>query len=455
MNHHDVITTGPDGRARVRGLQILVRDVLRRFAQEPSEAAVIAEFPGLTPSDIRACRVFANSLITRVRDITAENPSVEVWKYLRFFLDGTATAELIRHIHCIPESAQAKNVLKQSQQIGFCIRQAEQYFTASTQVGLPTRPVLLYYGAVSLSQAVILLKNDGTFSLDARRKDRRHNHHGLDLSRGLVEDAARSDGPQGFLEKIECRVHLHSGHPWGHFPLFYESLAPQAAAIHARVHVEGKGSFLERDYPVNSVDSPPLSSICNRALNAWGLFKDLPDLCSSLAELGMPSNLCPGSVKRLLHTSPNRVRLQDSFFVDGITPAQKQTFLEFYRRKNHGINVLDDHGSNLHMSVTAEGGDENDAFDQLGYYPDIVEDLARKKHYIIEPEKFTPESAAILALLFCFSMLCRYYPEVWMKSIDKRVRLAELANVFLNIAYRKFPGLMLDQLTGTKHIIHP
>jgi len=59
----------------------------------------------------------------------------------------------------------------------------------------------------------------------------------------------------------------------------------------------------------------------------------------------------------------------------------------------------------------------------------------------------------MLATLFCFSMLSRYYPDIWMKTIDSNVRAAELVNEFLNVAYRKMPNLILDQLTLTRHNI--
>jgi uncharacterized protein (DUF433 family) len=226
MDYREIITAAADGKLCVRNLQVTVQDVLGRYGSGLAEAAILAEFPGLTSDDLRACIAFANDRIgpTAVKNIAAENPNAEVWRCLRLFLDGQATSQMIRHVHGIPAGTHTRNIGKQAQQIGFCIRQAEQYFLASTQVGLPTRPVLLYYGALSLSQALILLKKDGTFSLDARRRDRKHNHHGLDLTRGLVEGAARGRTPRSFLEKVECRCHSKDGRPWGHFALFYRSL---------------------------------------------------------------------------------------------------------------------------------------------------------------------------------------------------------------------------------------
>lgn len=477
MDYRDIITLDRTSRSfRITGLQVGVADVLHRLASGMPEAAILAEFPFLTPEHIRACLAFRRDHINGVRHITTENPSAEVWKYLRFFLDGPAVARAIRAFHGIPPKLQKKNITKQAQQIGYCIRQAEQYFTASAQVGLPTRPVLLYYGAVSLSQALILLKKDGTCSLDVRRRDRQHNHHGLELARGLAETAAQATSPQGFLEKIECTCHSRDLQPRGHFALFYRSLVPSSTTIHAQIHTAEKSSFLECDIPIHAPDLLSLDCIASRGFGAWDLFKGLPDLYFSLAELGVTSKLCRGSAKRQINrivfpkplnqhggdpvtrpapdAAPDRVQYIDSFFLDGITPAQKEAFLEFYRQRNPAIRLMDDVGPNIHLSLAVDAANEEAALEQMGYYPDIAEDLAGRKYYIIDPDDYLPEPAAILALLFCFSMLCRYYPDVWVKSIDENIRMAELMNVFLNIAYRKFPNLILDQLTLTKHKIH-
>src|SRR6476620_6384134 len=121
-------------------------------------------------------------MISSVRNIASNNPGAEVWKYLRLFLNPERTAKRIREIHKIEHGKHVKNIEKQAIQIAHCIRQAEEYFTASSDVGLATRPLLLYYGAVALSRALILLKKDGTYSLDGMRKAKKHRHHGLVLN---------------------------------------------------------------------------------------------------------------------------------------------------------------------------------------------------------------------------------------------------------------------------------
>ena len=105
-------------------------------------------------------------MIQGFNDIASENPIEQIWKFLRFFLDESSVSNTIRRTHRIPDGKFTSDVKKQARQVGYCIRQAEEYFHASSQVGLPTRPTLLYYGAVSLSQALVLLRQDGTHSLD-------------------------------------------------------------------------------------------------------------------------------------------------------------------------------------------------------------------------------------------------------------------------------------------------
>jgi len=411
-------------------------------------------------------------MINHLQNISAENPSAEVWKHLRFFLDSQTTVKRIRWLRGISGNEHQKNLDKQARQIAFCIRQAEEYFAASSHVGLATRPVLLYYGAMSLSPALILLKKDGNHSLDARRKGHKHNHHGLDFSRGIAENAARAANAQEFLKFVECSCHLREGQPWGHFPLFVDSLVPTSFAIHCETYVAGKQSFLEHDVPMNSVDPLSASNLVGHTINALELIKALPDLYFSLPQMGITPDLCRGSIKREIRYSGSgqpsptidgvapgapppfdRVAYTDRFNIDGVLPEQKTEIIALYKDKNPRIIVVDDHGANVYLTLRTEGADDQAIFQQFGYYPDVVESIGGKKFYLTKPDRYIPEPAALLVLLFCLSMLSRYYPDIWMRNLDKNVIMAELTNELLNSVFRKFPNLMLDQLTLVKNNI--
>ena len=153
------------------------------------------------------------------------------------------------------------------------------------------------------------------------------------------------------------------------------------------------------------------------------------------------------------------------FLLDEILNEQKNHLIRFYQEKNPSINLVEDLGSNIVMELKKEFLAEDKAslyypLEQypsdypIGYYPNIVEDISSSKFYILKPETYLPETETYLILIFCLGMLCRYYPDIWIKVIDENVQVAELTDSLLNIIYRKFPNLILDQMTETKHYVH-
>jgi len=401
-------------------------------------------------------------MIQGFNDITSENPIGQVWKLLRFFLDVPSVSNTIRSIHDIPEGKFDADVKKQAKQIGYCIRQAEEHFHASSQVGLPTRPLLLYYGAVSLSQALVLLRQDGTRSLDALRKKQKHNHHGLDLERGLAETARLDTGTENFLSLIQCKCHIENGIPWGQFALFYQSLVPCVYSIETEIRDQGTSTFLQSHVTQICADLLPLDSIVSKCLNALDLVKSLSDIYFTLRQVSIRSDLCRGSVKgRIIrhykkdeHGNEQIGKTEDTwdFFIDGVTKKQKDHLLTFYKECNPNITLHADLGSNIHLRWIREVPSSDQVHE--AYWPDIVDDINGRKFYILRPEAYIPEPAAHFILLYCLGMLARYYPDIWMRAIDENVQIAELTDSLLNIIYRKFPNLILDQMTWVKHYVH-
>lgn len=62
MDYTKIITIEPDkrsGKSCIRGLRMTVTDVLEYLAGGMTPEEIVAEFPDLTPEDIRACLAFA------------------------------------------------------------------------------------------------------------------------------------------------------------------------------------------------------------------------------------------------------------------------------------------------------------------------------------------------------------------------------------------------------------
>lgn len=142
------------------------------------------------------------------KPISKDDPINHIWKYLRLFSDITTLTENLSELYSMKKTDKHyNNLIKQAKQINYCIKQAEEYYQASEKVTLATRPLLLYYGTVCLSQALYLLRKDGTYSLDALREKERHNHHGLELIKSSINSSIDFES---FLKSIQCQIYVNN-----------------------------------------------------------------------------------------------------------------------------------------------------------------------------------------------------------------------------------------------------
>jgi len=74
MEYQHLITIEPgkrSGQPCIRGLRMTVQDVLEYLASGMTVDEILADFPDLTPEDIRACLAFAADRERRLRVIPA------------------------------------------------------------------------------------------------------------------------------------------------------------------------------------------------------------------------------------------------------------------------------------------------------------------------------------------------------------------------------------------------
>jgi len=401
-------------------------------------------------------------VITAIRDISCPDPVPLIWKFLRYFLDQGSVARRIRAIHGLNETEQEANVKKQALQISYCIRQAEEYFTAALHVSIATKPLLLYYGAVALSQALILLRNDGDSSLDSLRKLKRHRHHGLELNELSLPRRETPGFLQEMLANIKCRVHKNEAGPCGHFVLFYRSLVPPVFSIPSKITEPGPNFIMHTKSPQMCAEMAPLDALTRRSINCFDLVKALPDCFYPLLELGLRPGLCRSDASqqsiRHFRTDPggartlNKVATETMIFIYDITVEQKSHLLSLYQSKGSKLTLASDFGSHIVLRLAYEEVPGQQV--EQTYFPDLVDDVNGQLFCILEPDAYVNEAAAFLILLFCFGMLARYYPDLWMKALQVNVPFVEFVDSLLNTVQRKLPNLILDQMTGLKHFVH-
>jgi hypothetical protein len=395
------------------------------------------------------------------REVHAENPIAEVWRYLRVCTNEGVVTELIQSLHH-PDRKHERNVRKQARQLGYCVRQAEDYFEAARSVGLSTKPNLLYYGAMCLARSLTLLRLDGAHSLDYLRDRGRHLHHGLDLDRGNLEHAWRDGAVESALRSLRSRLFIKDDEGWGTFTLFYRSVQRSVSIVPCEIFIEGPGKINhvgrtnDPEMPAETELHPPF------LFETLDLMRQLPDLYDDLRIHGVASRLCPGVVKETdhayvsswqdyMHKSDFRVKVQYEFVVKTQDAQALERVKSLYEKKNPEIRFRESVASNSVFQLSWE----QTANESHEYWsPDIIQDISGGTYFLTDSSVYLPEPCAYLAVLFNLGMLARYYPDIWMRAIDSRSQVVNLVQSFLETAERKFPNLILDQLSGTRFRFH-
>ena len=279
---------------------------------------------------------------------------------------------------------------------------------------------------------------------------------------------------QDFFGSIRCRCHTKTESsdgagdqkvtPWGQFAVFYGALAPSACLyLIEMVDTRQEATLIRTRKPLNCADIHPIEEIIPETLDVLSLIRSLPEMYPFLIEVGIRPDLCRLSVKAgVRHVfaeeddgswTETETQERHDFYVDNILDEQKRSLLELYRTKIPQISVEADFPNHLRLRLVHVRKPEDNA--GITYYPDMVDDCQGQKYLIVDPSSYFPEPAAYFAILYCIGMLSRYYPHVWVKVVDSNVMVAELTESLLSAAYRRFPNLILDQLTNTKNFIHP
>lgn len=86
------------------------------------------------------------------------------------------------------------------------------------------------------------------------------------------------------------------------------------------------------------------------------------------------------------------------------------------------------------------------------YTPSVIDASSGELYFILKPKEYVPEPAAMLMVLYVLGMLCRYYPDVWIKMIDRSVTFSETISSVLRTVRRRFPNLILNQVRQVKYV---
>ncbi len=357
----------------------------------------------------------------RIVDTRTADFSRYAWGRLRRFRNVEWVTERIMSIHSL-SNKHRNNARKQANQISMCLQQAEQYFKAAESVDMLVRPLLVYYGIMSLGTAAILLLKDGTYRVEKIREN--FGRHGLKLTvlsqeriTPLDRLLIREDGIgvfQIFREAVggdyafvKNTVQSEQGYTAGFEPYFYEE---------------------ERSY------SAPLGLL------------DMADAISLYPDAHWHAR------KYSLSSKLVRVEIDVTLGVDGnentrliVHPDSPQKIDQVRDRIKFSASAYDnvsctDFPSGFSINVLRKKGDNFD-FQLSNIYRDSKGDL-----FFCTRDGPIRQVCLLYTIIFAFGTYSRYYPEMWARDITSGNELFLAAFDMTLIAEAMIPLFILQEM---------
>jgi len=364
--------------------------------------------------------------------ITCSDPTRELWRHLLEFTNADFTVDRLENVHGA-ERANRQNYRKQASQIRVSLLQAREYFDATANASLYTAPNHLYYGAVSLASAIMLLRGDGNNSLDNLRRKVANRNHGLDFSTGAQRGDCSTRAT--LLEKS----FVAQGET-GHFRNWYARLPSDEPYI----------GIVRKQYPQGSFSI--LDKICSRSIerltnvepskrSLFHLIAYLPDFALDLRRVGIRVSASRTtvekiedaqsrmiSIKWLVHNPPHREALESILWRFAVHP--------------HQIAYVDslevaDLGAEIRLGPAPH---------EIAFRAPCVRTMLNGDAVAFGADLPMPELADAYQAAFGLSMLARYYPDLWIACLESHCLAAKIIDQFVGIYAEKFPLLVLNAL---------
>lgn len=334
---------------------------------------------------------------TQVR-IPTEQPYRKLWDTFVYFENEQTASEFLRGRYADQGMDPVqRHVYQATPKFIFSFKQAREYYRAAEHCDILTKPLLLYYGMMALSKALITSYDPEYPSTTSVLK------HGLSTRKLKRDDYSFAEDE-------------------------------------VRVQKDGIFHVLHR-----ILDGPPFEA--QHRFQMKQLLAVIPELIPTYERLyGTPQVTRLDVQDRTWHV-PRQ-------FVAG-SEKTKEELLDLLN--HHGSESLrfsfpegmDDAGV---LRIAFEGEENEDR-----HHPLLLHDFSGQPHlrFPHEGNLVLPEISVHYMIMFVLGMLCRYETERWGEMIlTFSSHDTFLINEFLNVSMRKFPNLILDQLCQERNIFY-
>lgn len=383
-------------------------------------------------------------IISSVKKLDDQDVETYAWRGLAQFLNIGFTSEQMIYLHRLPLK-QHTNARRQAEQLRFCLLQAREYFDASKAVSIATRPVLLYYCAMSLALAEILLKQSGDSRLSELRAT--HNCHGLTLALSSTPKPPTDSLAQSISTLVAKPQLGPDGNPRGTFEVWRRSAREYPlAANFIETHETGTQTtftalFVGRDEP------PPILS--RAGVSLLDCLTNLPYMRESLGRWGVGLNMVRASVQRELHVKSGE--MTTTLITQPADATLLEEFLDRWRMRADYVNAFN--VSELPSGYIARWSGQVSQVGQVGHMSLPHSTCINGRDiYFSCADHGVGEFGYLYLALHMLGNFARYYPDHWLKHIELHSPLASAAIDLCDFSLSRLPLLSLSEMTRRYHV---
>lgn len=334
----------------------------------------------------------------KIRQIFSENPYQKMWDTFMYFESEPTTKQFLLDIYNKKfDKDSYKYAFQNTSKFIYFIKQAKEYFFSAEKSHILVKPLLIYYGMMSLMKAYILTRDP---NYPSRTSVLRH---------GITTRKLKKNNYQFHDDEIKIQKD-------GLFPWFYTLFTDYSIE-----KIEGN------KYKIKELLSliPELHDSYHRLFNERSIFplgknmKDSPEIQFSITDEIL--NVYKENPKQILYDLNHSLNVTEN---DLFSLINKKEFLFHSKNNRSFIEIL------LHHPMFT-----------IDYKGKIYFRLLRDHRFLL------PSTMIDYMIMYNLGMLCRYDTDLWGEIIFLfSSEDMYLINEFLNTTLRKFPNQILNAL---------
>ncbi len=336
-----------------------------------------------------------------IHRIYSENPYQKMWDTFVYFESEPTTKQFLQMIYEKTDKNHGyKHAFANTSKFIYFIKQGKEYFFSASKSDLLVKPLLIYYGMMSLLKAVILTRDP---NYPSRSGVLRH---------GLTTRKLKKSNYQFHDDEIKIQ----------------------------------KDGLLSLYYTL--ITEKPINDIEGNKYKIKELLSLLPELHESYQRLYQEQIIYPIFFTKPLSPSKNEFKISSSIL---------SLYQEDSSQLLHALNRYSNH-KNHPFTLVSEQTDyltfvwmKSDNITTVSTFQHPMFTLDYKGRSYLRPFKensfFLPEMMIDYMLMYNLGMLCRYDTELWGEIIFSFASEdMYIINEFVNLTLRKFPNLILNAL---------